>query len=131
MITLHLPRRTPLMLLADADRIGQVITNFLTNALKYSPEDQPVAVQVRTHGATVRVEVRDHGPGIAAEYHARLWERFFRVPGINHQSGSGLGLGLGLHICQTIIERHHGTVGVTSAPGKGSAFWFTLPLAQA
>lgn len=115
---------------ADADRVSQVITNFLTNALKYSAADQPVAVGVRLQGRrgdSARVEVRDHGPGLSAKQQARVFERFYRVPGITQQNGSSMGLGLGLHICKTIIERHGGMVGVVSAPREGCTFWCTLP----
>jgi signal transduction histidine kinase len=114
---------------ADAERIGQVITNFLTNALKYSGEAAPVEVGIQVEGQQARVWVRDQGPGIPPEEQAHIWERFHRVPGVEVQSGSGIGLGLGLHISKTIIERHHGQVGVKSTPGEGATFWFTLPLA--
>ncbi len=114
----------------DADRIGQVVTNYLTNALKYSPADRPVAVGIEVNGQQARVWVRDEGPGLPTEEQERIWERFHRASGIVVQSGSGIGLGLGLHICRTIIERHHGRVGVESAPGRGSTFWFTVPLAS-
>lgn len=118
---------------ADVDRIGQVVTNFLANALKYSGPDDPVAVRVEAEakGDRARVSVRDRGVGIPPEEHERIWERFYRVPGIGHQSGSQVGLGLGLYISRDIVERHHGEVGVGSAPGQGSAFWFALPLATA
>ncbi len=127
-VTLDLPRHARLMIDADANRIGQVITNYLTNALKYSAERQPVATRVTVRNGFARVAVRDHGPGLAPDQQAHLWERFYRAPGVELQSGSGVGLGLGLHICKTIIERHGGEVGVESAPGDGSTFWFTLPL---
>jgi signal transduction histidine kinase len=113
---------------ADAERIGQVVTNYLTNALKYSPADCPVAVGLDMEEQQVRVWVRDEGPGIPREEQERIWDRFHRVKGIEVQSGSGVGLGLGLHICRTIVERHQGQVGVESAPGQGSTFWFILPL---
>jgi signal transduction histidine kinase len=113
---------------ADADRIGQVVTNYLTNALKYSPEDRPIAVGLTVDGHQARVWVRDEGLGLPPEEQEAIWERFHRARGIEVQSGSGIGLGLGLHICRTIIERHHGQVGVESAPGQGSTFWFTLSL---
>jgi len=128
-ITLTLPRRATLPLMADPDRIGQVITNFLTNALKYAPVDQPVEAAAQVAGDQVRVTVRDHGPGIPLAAQAHLFEAFYRAPGITQLSGSGVGLGLGLHICQNIIERHNGALGVVSAPGEGATFWFTLPLA--
>ena len=134
------PRRTialqvlaagPVPVVADADRLGQVVTNYLTNALKYSPEDQPVAVRLQVAGRLARVAVTDHGPGLACSEQGRIWQRFYRAEGIGVQSGSHMGLGLGLHICKTLIEGHGGQVGVESAVGKGSTFWFTLPLADA
>ena len=137
------PGETSVLIDADPDRMGQVVTNFLTNALKYSAPDQPVAVRVgivrggRENGGkddegeqddSARLEVRDHGPGLSAEQQAHLFERFYRVPGIEQQSAGGVGLGLGLYICRTIIERHGGTIGVDSELGAGSTFWCTLPL---
>ena len=120
----------PLVVTADTDRIGQVLTNYLTNALKYSAADKPVVVTVRREDGSARVEVRDQGPGLSAEQQRRLFERFYRVAGVDVVSGSGVGLGLGLHISKTIIEQHGGSVGVRSAPGEGSVFWFSLPLAS-
>ncbi len=129
-ITLHLPSDHAVLLMLDADRIGEVLVNYLTNALRYSPAEQPVEVGLAVEEEHARVWVRDHGPGIPAAEQAHIWERFHRVPGIKAQSGTGVGLGLGLSICREIIERHHGHVGVQSAPGHGSTFWFTLPLGQ-
>ncbi|HEU5368040.1 MAG TPA: HAMP domain-containing sensor histidine kinase, partial [Ktedonobacterales bacterium] len=127
-ISLHMPAEA-LPVFADAVRIGQVLTNYLTNALKYSPEDRPVEVGLQVEGQQARVWVRDQGPGIPLAEQERLWERFHRVPGIEVQSGSGIGLGLGLYINKTIMEYHQGQVGVQSAPGQGATFWFTMPLA--
>jgi signal transduction histidine kinase/PAS domain-containing protein len=128
-ITLALPDGPPALVVADPERIGQVVTNYLTNALKYSKADHPVAIRIEIAGQSARVSVRDEGPGVPPEEHEQVWERFHRVAGIEVQSGSGVGLGLGLHICRTIVDRHAGAVGLESAPGQGSTFWFTLPLA--
>ncbi|SRR5579885_350671 len=127
-IHLHLPQRAALPITADADRIEQVVTNFLSNALRYSAEDRPVEVGVQIEEQQARVWVRDQGPGLPPEVQAHIWERFYRAPGVEVQSGSGIGLGIGLFISQTIIEQHQGRVGLQSAPGEGSTFWFTLPL---
>src|SRR5579883_1702050 len=127
LIQLDLPAG-PVPVFADHHRIGQVISNYLTNALKYSPEDQVVEVGLRLEGQYARCWVRDHGPGLSLESQKHLWERFYRAPEIKVQSGSGAGLGMGLYICRTLITLHNGSVGVESAPGKGSTFWFTLPL---
>lgn len=130
-IQLELPSEVTVPVFADADRIGQVVTNYLTNALKYSNASQLIQVRLTLAGEQARVAVRDEGPGLPKEEHTRIWDMFHRADGIEVQSGSGVGLGLGLHISQTIIERHGGQVGVESAPGQGSTFWFTLPLAPA
>lgn len=127
-IDLTMPENMRIPVMVDIDRVGQVVTNYLTNALKYSREDQPVVVDARVEGNTARVTVQDEGPGLPPEEQSRIWELFHRAPNVEVQSGSGVGLGLGLHICKTIIERHNGQVGVASAVGKGSDFWFTLPL---
>jgi PAS domain S-box-containing protein len=129
-IQLNLPK-TSVPLQADALRIGQVVANYLTNALRYTPPGQPITVTVRTKDGQARVAVRDQGLGIAQEEQARIWQRFHRVPGVQRQSESGVGLGLGLFISKSLIERHGGEVGVESRPGQGATFWFTLPIMRA
>jgi len=127
-IELVLPPEEVVPVLVDAGRIGQVLTNYLTNALKYAPVDQPVSVHLEIAGNFTRVSVRDQGPGLTPEQRQRVWERFYQVaaPGLR---GPDRGLGLGLAIARAIVEQHHGQVGVESPPGEGSTFWFTLPLA--
>lgn len=127
MIHLELPLAGMYEFNIDADRIGQVVTNYLSNALKYSESDQSVLVRVEVTNTEARVSVQDAGPGISQQEQERIWERFYRSPETQVKSGSGIGLGLGLHICQTIIEEHGGRVGVESEKGAGATFWFTLP----
>ncbi len=130
-ICLDLPTDVAVPVVADADRLGQVVTNFLNNALKYSPPNRPVDVNLAVDGLQVRVAVRDEGPGLPLEERDRVWEPFHRAEGIAAQGGTSESLGLGLHICKTVVERHGGQVGVVSVVGEGSTFWFTLPLAGA
>ena len=129
-ILLHEPSEMTVPVMADADRISQVVTNYLTNALKYSEADRPIEVFLAVEGQMARVSVHDEGPGLSPTEQQAIWERFYQVDRIKMQSGYGTGLGLGLHICQTIIKQHQGQVGVQSSPGEGSTFWFTLPLAR-
>jgi len=126
-IELVLPAEEVVPVLADAGRIGQAFTNYLTNAFKYAPLDQPIAVCLEVTGISARVSVRDQGPGLTPEQQQRVWERFYQVAAPGRQGPDG-GLGLGLAIAKAIIEQHQGQVGVESAPGQGSTFWFTLPI---
>jgi len=103
-------------------------TNYLTNALKYSQAHCHVEIFLNVEGEMARVSVHDHGQGLPPSELEHVWERFYRSPAVQVQSGFGVGLGIGLHISRTIIERHHGQVGVESTPGEGSTFWFTLPV---
>jgi signal transduction histidine kinase len=128
-LVLELREKQRVPVTADAQRIGQVVTNYLTNALKYSPAERPVTVGLQVDGQQAQLWVRDHGPGLPPEEQERIWERFYRVQGIEVKSGTGVQLGLGLHVCRIIIELHHGQVGVRSARDAGATFWFSLPLA--
>ncbi len=134
-IELTMPKHD-LFIQADPDRIAQVVANYLSNALKYSPAHTSVRVILDSklddeNGQPVAfLQVQDKGQGIPQEEQPHIWERFYQARGVTVQSGSGVGLGLGLHISQTIIARHGGKVGVYSRDNDGSTFWFTLPLLQ-
>ncbi|GHO95178.1 hypothetical protein KSF_052260 [Reticulibacter mediterranei] len=130
--TIHmtLPASEKVAVVADPDRIGQVLTNYLTNALKYSAADKPVEVHLLVEDYNARVLVHDEGQGLSLQEQQQVWQCFYQAQNVNVLSGSGVGLGLGLHISQTIIELHQGQVGVKSVVGQGSTFWFTLPLVQ-
>jgi two-component system phosphate regulon sensor histidine kinase PhoR len=118
---------TPLQLPMDAQRIGQVLINLLNNAIKFTPPGGTITVRARIEDGFVRCEVADTGIGIKTEDIPKLFQRFSQL-----ESGlrSGTGTGLGLSISKTIVEAHGGAIGVTSTPGQGSVFWFTLPLAR-
>lgn len=111
---------------ADRDRIAQVITNFLTNAIKYSPESDRVDVSIKSRGDEVRVSVHDYGIGIGSEERQKVFNRFYRVEGRNEQTFSGFGIGL--YVAAEIIRRHNGRIWVESEKGKGSSFYFALPI---
>ena len=126
-ITLKQPAEK-LIIYGDAQRLGQVVNNYVTNAHKYSALERPIDVTITAESSMVRVTVSDQGQGLTPEEQQRIWERFYRAKGVSVMSDNGLGLGLGLHICRTIVEQHGGSVGLQSTPGQGSDFWFTLPL---
>jgi len=114
--------------LVDANRMRQVISNYISNALKYSDADKQVVVRVERDDAHAYVLVHDQGPGLSEAEQQRIWERFYRVPDVQIKSGSSAGLGLGLYISRMIVEQLAGTTGVRSTLGEGSTFWFALPL---
>nr|BBH87754.1 hypothetical protein KTC_25050 [Thermosporothrix sp. COM3] len=118
----------PLPVYIDAARIAQVLSNYITNALKYSPPEEPVTIEITATDNEARVWVHDHGPGLSEEARQKIWSRFQRSTDLKTQGRLGGDLGLGLYICQSLIQRHHGMVGVESEEGKGASFWFSLPL---
>ncbi len=128
-IHLRLPRGRQVLVSADPARVGQVVTNYLSNAIKYSPDSQPIDVSMHTQGRQVRVSVHDRGHGLSPVDQQGVWERFYQATSSHRPPASDTGLGLGLYICRTIVEQHGGQIGVESTEGQGSTFWFTLPLA--
>jgi PAS domain S-box-containing protein len=129
-IHLELPKQSTIPVMVDQVRISQVITNYLTNALKYSAEPLPVIVGITLAENEARVWVRDAGSGLSLEAQRSIWDRFRQAYSFATYTGmNGSGLGLGLYISQALIQQHGGRTGVESAPGMGSTFWFSLPLA--
>jgi len=115
---------------ADQDKIDQILTNLVSNAIKYSPRGGAITISGRFLPAQSAIEVRvqDHGMGIPKEHLAKIWERFHRVD--NRDNRRIGGTGIGLFLVKTLVEAHHGQTGLDSIYGKGSTFWFTLPLEQ-
>ena len=110
---------------ADEQRVWQVFLNLLSNALKFSPEDEVVEVEIEPSDAQCLVRVKDRGPGIPPEYQDKVFERFAKVPGTEDERGTGLGL----YIARSMIEAQGGTLRLESSPGAGSTFTFSLPIA--
>jgi PAS domain S-box-containing protein len=110
---------------ADPERIDQVVINFVNNAIKYAPQSKEIRIHIEQIGDQAKVSVIDKGPGIAPEKLPYLFDRYYRVDTTGVQYS---GLGLGLYICSEIIKKHNGEIGVDSEFGKGSTFWFKLPL---
>ncbi len=117
----------PVSCLVDPMRIGQVLGNLISNAVKYGDPKTPVDLSVDRTDAEVKIAVTNRGPGIASDEMPRLFERFMRS---NTARGSGVtGLGLGLYIARGIVEAHGGRIWADSAPGKATTFYITLPAA--
>lgn len=122
---LIIEKNDPVNVIADRTRIEQVITNLFSNAIKYSPGKDKVIINIEKMENEVKFSVTDFGIGIPHDKQSYIFDRFFRV----HESSQNFsGLGLGLYISAEIIHRHRGKVGMESDEGKGSTFWFTLPL---
>jgi len=118
----------PLPVCVDATKLDQVLNNLLTNAIKFSPPNTSVLVHVREIEGLANVRVTDQGPGIPKGEQSKLFQPFGRT---SVQATAGeKSTGLGLAIARRIIEGHSGSLGVDSEPGRGSTFWFSLPLAR-
>lgn len=113
--------------LADEDRLVQVLVNLLSNAIKFSPPGGSVSISHTTDSSFCQIRVADSGPGIPQQARQQLFQRFQQldITREHHKLGSGLGL----VICKAIIEAHSGEIGVESEIGKGSVFWFRVSLA--
>jgi signal transduction histidine kinase len=107
---------------ADPARINHVLANLISNAVKYTPVGGKVLVAVKPDGDNINFYVTDNGKGIPGEYQERVFEKFFRIPGQEANSGEGLGLA----IAREIIAAHDGKISFESAEGKGTTFEFSL-----
>ena len=110
----------------DKDRIGQVMINFLTNAIKYSPDSDKIDVTIHKVSNSIGFSVKDNGIGIDKNDQKRIFERFYRAKGKAEQTYPGFGIGL--FIANEFIHKHGGQVWVESEKGNGSTFTFTLPM---
>lgn len=124
-IDLTLPT-SPILLTADANRLAQVFTNLVSNALKYSSSKGQVSVKVERDQQFARIRIHDTGRGISAEQMSKIFEPFYRTS--EARASTIGGSGLGLTICKDIIEQHYGHIWCTSHPGCGSTFFVELPL---
>jgi PAS domain S-box-containing protein len=124
--TFLLEKKRPVLVNADKEKISQVVTNLLNNAVKYSPDDKTINVTVREDRDWVTVSVVDKGIGIKAGEHEKIFQRFYRSEHTNNISFSGFGIGL--YISSEIIKKHEGEIGVISEEGKGADFYFKLPV---
>jgi len=107
---------------ADGKRIAQVLRNLLSNAIKFSPEAGTIRIRARLDGEHLRCEITDMGPGIPREEQGRIFQPFVRLA-----AESVPGTGLGLNIAKSLVEAHHGRIGLRSEIGQGATFWFKLP----
>ncbi|HWQ83738.1 MAG TPA: GAF domain-containing sensor histidine kinase [Anaerolineales bacterium] len=112
-------------LVADRDKVKQVLLNLLSNAIKYNSPCGEITVRASQVRDNLEIRVQDTGPGIPPESLPHMFEKFFRVPGIEK---SIQGTGLGLYICKRIMDAHHGSIDIVSQPGKGSTFILTFPI---
>ena len=110
----------------DDVRIGQVLTNLVENAVKFSDDNTTILIEAKNTGKDIIVSVDDQGSGIPVELHVKIFERFFQ--GNGSKAGRRKGTGLGLAICRGIVEAHGGKIWVESQPNKGARFSFSLPL---
>ena len=124
--TINISGEEELKITADAERLEQVLNNLVSNAVKYAEESNVIDIIIEDRHTDAKVSIIDHGPGIPPSKIPFLFDRYYQVQ--NNGNNSNSGLGIGLYICSEIIKKHNGDIGVDTQLGKGSAFWFTLPV---
>ena len=120
-----LPEELPLAY-ADPKRVRQILDNLVSNAIKYSPDGGIVRIGAWSNGRALTVYVADQGVGIPPEEQGKLFKRFYRIDSSERRTTKGTGLGL--YLVKSLVEAQGGRVWVHSEPGKGSTFFFTLPI---
>jgi signal transduction histidine kinase len=110
----------------DADRLAQVFTNLMDNAIKFTPQKGKISISIKAEPASILASISDTGPGIPSQEESRIFERFYQVDK-SRRGGSSRGIGLGLSIARQIILSHNGEIWVSSSPKKGSTFFIRLP----
>jgi len=121
-------KQVPESVTYDGEVIQRVLMNLLVNAIKHTGDEAEIHITLQPEGETVRVDVTDFGPGVPPEYHDRVFEKFAQIG--QTKKGLGSSTGLGLTFCKMAVEAHGGKMGLQSEAGKGSTFWFTLPVSQ-
>ena len=114
-------------IIGDRDRLEQVFTNLISNAVKYSPQASRVDISMTASDGMVTVSIRDYGIGIPREHQQKIFERFYRISDVHDKTFPGLGMGL--YISAEIVKRHGGRLWVESAESEGTTFFMSLPIA--
>jgi signal transduction histidine kinase len=119
----------PAVVMADRERLMQVVTNLLSNAAKFSPPGAVVIIAAHIRDSSmIRISITDHGPGVPSQFRDRIFQRFAQADASNTRKQGGTGLGLS--ICKLIVEKLNGGIGYESEPGQGATFYIELPLGK-
>ncbi|MDR3694552.1 PAS domain S-box protein [Mucilaginibacter sp.] len=124
--TFSLPAAIPAVVAADRDKISSVLSNLISNAVKYSPAGSAIHIDYQLNGLALTVSVKDQGMGISAEHINKIFDRYYRVEAVHMRNISGFGIGL--YLSAEIIKRHHGKIWVESTAGQGAVFSFSIPV---
>ena len=129
-IVVKKPKKSIPQVMYDRDKMREVLINMIGNAIKFSPKENSINISFDKNGSMVSTIISDSGPGIAKSDLPRLFKKFGRLEHSFATIAESSGTGLGLYISKQIVDRHNGKIGVDSKLGKGSAFYFSLPIAE-